>query len=192
MTKASRKNQSHTDDVAIAQKPSITIVPRGHDSSKPLPEIERDEIIPATEDILAKKDYMDKLAFMEHPVTIRIEPSAEKNASNVHYVAVNGKGCEVFVEKATGNSIHPEDGNGVWLEFTWIPVDRELTIKRKYLEVLLRAKTNLIQTKIIERPNEDPENKIDRFTSPVCSFSILRDPDPRGPQWMREIRSRNG
>lgn len=191
MARAAAK-QAHTDDVKIIQKPSITIVPRGQEPGVPLPPIEREpEIVEATEDVLRDRDYADKLEFMEQPVSIRIEPSAEKNASNVIPIWVNGKGCEVHIDKATGESIHPEDGSGIWLEFTWIPVDKELTVKRKYIEVLLRAKTNIVHTRIIERPNEDPENKIDRFTSPMCSFSILYDPDPRGVQWMREIRGRN-
>lgn len=179
--------QAHTDDVKIDQKPMIKLMPK-NGSVK----IDRgSDIIEATTDVLEDKDYMDKLAFMEQPVTIRIEPSTEKNSAKVIYVAVNGKGCEVFVDKATGNSIHPEEGSGIWLEFTWIPVERELTIKRKYLEVLLRAKTNTIETRIIEKPNENPENKEEKFTSPIATFSILYDPDPRGIQWMREIRARN-
>jgi hypothetical protein len=130
-----------------------------------------------TEKIGGDTDYLDELAFMEEPVTVRIEPSSDKNAAGAFPVWVNGKPAEVFQ-------------NGKWDEID-LPVGRALVVKRKILEVIIRAKVDTIHTKILEMDSERPNNAINRFTSPVHSFSILEDRDPRGPAWVGELRRRN-
>jgi hypothetical protein len=125
-----------------------------------------------------KQDYLDELAFMEEPVTIRLEPSSEKNAATAFPVWVNGKKAEVFQR-------------GRWEEIGYLPVGVVLTIKRKYLEVIIRAKTDTIHTKIQDMDGERPINVAQRFTSPVHSFSILEDKNPKGPAWVSELRRRN-
>jgi hypothetical protein len=157
-----------------------------HSDSMPLPEqmppisddpslYDGDVVL--TEDVL-KKEYADALAFNEEPVTIRIEPSSEKNAAGAFPVWVNGKPAEVFQL-------------GRWDEIGWLPVGRVLIVKRKVLEVIIRAKVDSIQTKIIDQDGERPNNVVHRFTSPVHSFSILEDRNPRGPAWVTELRRRN-
>ena len=76
------------------------------------------------------KSYLDELAFMEEPVTIRLEPSAEKNAPAWFPASVNGEGAEVL--QPDGRWLHMAEG--------YLPVGRRVTTKRKYVEVLLRAK----------------------------------------------------
>jgi hypothetical protein len=39
--------------------------------------------------------------------------------------------------------------------------------------------------------SERPNNVALRFTSPVHSFSIIEDANPRGPAWVQELRRRN-
>lgn len=124
------------------------------------------------------KDYLDELAFNEEPVTIRIEPSSDKNAATAFPIWVNGQKAQVFQ-------------NGRWDEIGYLPVGRELIVKRKVLEVIIRAKINTIHTRV-ERPESDqPHNTEDRYTSAVHSFSIIEDRNPRGAAWVREIRRRN-
>lgn len=126
------------------------------------------------------QDYLDKLAFMEEPVTIRLEPSSDKNAAGAFPVWCNGRAAEVFI-------------NGRWHEYSggYLPVGQVLTTKRKYLEVIIRAKIDTVHTKIQEMDSERPHNRIDRFTSPVHSFSIIEDRNPGGAQWVAELRRRN-
>ncbi len=124
------------------------------------------------------KDYFDELAFNEEPVTIRIEPSPEKNAAAHFPVWVNGKACEVLM-------------NGQWVEVGYLPVSTVLTVKRKYVEVIMRAKIDTIQTDVIEVDGRDPRNVVKRFTSAVHSFSIIRDDNPLSAAWLTELRSRN-
>lgn len=125
-----------------------------------------------------KDDYLDQLAFNEEPVTIHIQPSAEKNAATAIPVWVNGKGCEVFLANS-------------WIECPYLPVNTKITLKRKYLEVLVRAKVDVVSTEILDAQGERPENKINRFTSAVASFSVIEDKNPKGTGWLIELRRRN-
>lgn len=162
-------------------------MPREEIHSSQLPPIEQmppitdtdayDGDVVLTEDVL-KKDYADALAFMAEPVTIRIEPSSEKNAATVFPVWVNGKSAEIF-------------WNGRWYEAGYLPVGQEIVVRRSVLEVIIRAKIDRIETKILEQDSERPNNVVSRFTSPVHSFSIISDANPRGPAWVAELRRRN-
>lgn len=131
-----------------------------------------------TEDVL-KKEFADALAFMEEPVTIRIEPSMDQNAAQWLSVWVNGRGAEVLI-------------NGQWIEWKHLPVAEVLITKRKYIEVIVRAKVNSITTPDMNQAAHVAENnKLARFTTPVHSFSIIEDRNPKGPAWMSELRRRS-
>ena len=121
--------------------------------------------------------YLDELAFMEEPVSIRLEPSSDKNAAGAMPCWCNGRGAEVLI-------------NGQWRECTYLPVGQVLTIKRKYLEIIVRAKVDTIHTRILEMDSERPNNSINRYTSPTTSFSITEDKNPRGAAWVSELRRR--
>ena len=127
-------------------------------------------------------DYLDELAFNEEPVTIRLEPSTDKNAATWFPIWVNGKGAEVLI-------------NDKWVEFGHLPVGVTLVVKRKYVEVILRAKIDTVTTEVAENRSTDSadnmENKVKRFTSALHSFSILYDKNPLGAAWLNEIRRRN-
>jgi len=127
---------------------------------------------------IGNADYLDELAFMEEPVTIRLEPSSDKNAAGAFPIWVNGKPAEVFQANR-------------WDEIGYLPVGRMLIVKRKVLEVIIRAKVDTVHTQIQEMDSERPNNIVQRFTSPVHSFSIIEDANPRGAAWVSEIRRRN-
>jgi len=155
----------HSSTIKIEQKPDID------------PDAERvGDIVVADKPF--DLDYAEALAFNEEPVTIRLEPSAEKNAATSFPVWVNGKGCEVLM-------------NGRWLEMIYLPVGVPLTVKRKYLEVIVRTKLDTLQTLVSEPESETPNNTIRRFTSAVHSFSIIEDKNPQGVAWLSELRRRN-
>ena len=156
----------HSDDIKIEQKPDISDDPA----------MRTGDIVVAHQ--LPSKDYADELAFNEEPVTIRLNPSSDKNASSHYPVWVNGKGCEIFQ-------------NGRWMECAYLPVSRNVTIKRKYLEVIIRAKIDSLHTEVSEPESETPRNNVQRFTSPVHSFDIIEDKNPRGSAWIMELRRRN-
>lgn len=136
------------------------------------------QVVAGDESILEDKDHAERLAMGEDPVTIIINPSNEENAPTSYPAWVNGKGAEVFL-------------NGQWTPITYLPVGLELTTKRKYVEVLARAKTDNIRTVHDSANVERPRNLIHRTTSAVANFTIIEDKNPRGPAWFAELRRRN-
>lgn len=166
MGRAPVRAEIHTDDIKIEQKSEII------DGADRAPEIVR------AEQVDADKEQLAKLAFNEEPVTIRIEPSTEKNAATHIYCAVNGIGCEVLI-------------NGQWIQMLYVPVGQMLTIKRKYIEVLARAKSDQITTRHDDVGAEFIDNRVVRVTSAVCAFSVIEDKNPKGAAWLTELRRRN-
>lgn len=124
-------------------------------------------------------DYAAELAFMEEAVTIRLQPSAERNAATSFPCWVNGRGAEVLL-------------NGRWVEFKYLPVAHILTTKRKYLEVIVRSKVDTLSTPDMDKSADQAEgNRLTRFTSPVASFSVIEDRNPKGAAWLSELMRRN-
>jgi len=161
------RQELHSDQLPpIEQKPTISDDPAGYDGDIVLTERTH------------QQTYLDELAFMEEPVTIRLEPSSDKNAATAFPIWVNGQKAQVYQ-------------NGRWDEIGYLPVGTVLTVKRKVVEVIVRTKVDTVHTKVQEMDSERPNNVIQRFTSPVHSFSILEDRNPRGPAWVQELRRRN-
>ena len=156
------------NDIKIDQAPDIT------DDSHP-------SIIVKAEKTTSRA-YLDELAFMEEPVTIRLEPSSEKNAPAWFPASVNGEGAEVL--QPDGRWMHMVEG--------FLPVGRKLTTKRKYVEVLLRAKIDTINIQNTSGYDVDHgmANRIQRSTSPVHGISIIEDRNPRAQGWYEELRRR--
>lgn len=127
---------------------------------------------------LVDAEYLAELAFMDEPVTIRLHPSSDVNAISTFEVRVNGKGGEIL-------------RNGRWFEATWLPVGEEITIKRKYLEVIARAKIDTIKTPKMAALAENPDNRPTRATSAVHTFSVIEDRSPRGAAWLTDQLRRN-
>lgn len=171
---ALKNAENHSSDTAIDQKRDI--------EHSPAEERAEGDIVVANPETL-KKAYADELAFMEEPVTIRIEPGSDENAPQHILLACNGKGCEVWI-------------GGRWREMPggWVPVGQQMTIKRKYLEVLARSKIDRIETVMPEMGAPEAEmgnNRIRRFTRQSNSFSVVSDKNARGADWLSEVIRRN-
>jgi alkanesulfonate monooxygenase SsuD/methylene tetrahydromethanopterin reductase-like flavin-dependent oxidoreductase (luciferase family) len=108
--------------------------------------------------------YIDELAFMEEKITIRLEPSADRYSPKFIDVAVNGR-----VE--------------------WLEVGTPIKVARKYIEVLARAKSDTFITIAPNTNDENPVNMISRNTSQKYPFSVIKDPNPRGYQWLTTVLS---
>lgn len=120
------------------------------------------------------KDYLAELAFMEEPVTIRIEPSGQDNAAMTVDCACNGKGAEIL------------DARGKWLELNILPVGIVVTTKRKYVEILARSKQMRVNTPDhMDNKNVD-NNTLTRRHNRAHLFSVLKDSD-RGHTWLTAI-----
>ena len=68
-----------------------------------------------------------------------------------------------------------------------LPVERVITTKRKYVEVLMKSKSDTVNTNVVERDNEDPRNLIERYTSSKAPFSIIEDRNPRSSEWFQKV-----
>lgn len=108
--------------------------------------------------------YIDELAFMEEKITIRLEPSADRYSPRFVDVAVNGR-------------------------IEWLEVGKPIQVARKYIEVLARAKSDTFITIAPNTNDENPVNMISRNTSQKYPFSVIKDPNPRGYQWLTTVLS---
>ena len=122
---------------------------------------------------VSKKD-MDMIAFMEEGITIRLSKPPEKNAPTSVPVWVNGRGAEVLIRDR-------------WQPITYLPIGPTITVKRKYVEVLARAKPESVDTQVEERDNEDPKNHTLRSVHVKYPFTVLNDPSPKGADWLSKI-----
>lgn len=151
----------HTEQIGVQQKPTV----------ETRADIDT-EIVTATTGL--GKGYAADLAFGEDPVTIRIERSSEKHAAPMIDCWVNGKGAEVLTSRG-------------WIELGYLLVGVPLTTKRKYVEVLARAKHDTINTKVEDATVENPKNEIERYSSSRAPFSVIKDENPRGAEWLTNL-----
>lgn len=122
---------------------------------------EPESIVLATEDVLAGNTYAQELAFNEEFVQIRLEPSSEKNPPKF----------EMF-----GNQ-----GNQVW-----VPYGVPFVIKRKFVEIMARCKHDDISTEIIKHDDSEQNNAL-RNSRSKYPFSMLRDDNPKGRDWLQNL-----
>lgn len=160
------RRELNTGDMEVGQRPDILLTGTG-----PIQRIP-EEIIPV--DTPLHDDYAKALEFMEEPVAIRLEPSGQNNAPRQVPCYVNGKAAELLI-------------NGRWAPIGWIPVGQVVVTRRKYVEVLARAKPDSVLTEVIEAPGQDPMNNIKRSTSVRCPLSVIKDNNPIGAEWLTRI-----
>ena len=156
----------HTADMPISQKDDINL---------DMPIIHGEGLANVAGDLNDPKGIAASLAFMEEPVTIRIEENSRSDFPETHAaVQVNGKGAEVLIDNK-------------WVAMTWVPIGIALTLKRKYVEVLARAKSDNIRTKHEDANVEKPQNRIERRSTSNYPLSVIEDKSPRGAEWLSRI-----
>lgn len=122
-------------------------------------------------------EYLAELAFNEEPIKIIINPSTHKNAASIMENWSNGIRAEQWI-------------NNQWLQVGDLPVSKPITVKRKIVEHIVRARVMSVNTIHEEPPVASPRNELIRTSSNVHSFSILHDPNPRGAAWLEMIYAR--
>ena len=169
------RKELHSADVKIDQASPIRMPVEGP-MAHPSPDL---QITPPQ--AIKDKDYLDLLKFNEDPVTILVAPSSEEHAALFIEAWCNGKGIEVWDERRQ-----------VWKELFSIPTGVKVTVKRKYVEILARAKRDKVKTIVYEPqgPDGDFRNQVERVTLLTNQISVLHDPaGPRGYHWLQEILS---
>lgn len=160
------RRELNTGDMEVGQKPNIILPDDGP--------IDYQEGGIAAIDGGTDDDYHAQLAFAEEAMTIRLEKSSDKFAPKTVDCWVNGKGVEAFM-------------NGKWVPLGWLPVGIPVTTRRKYVEVLARAKPDSIQTEVEDATVERPRNEIVRSTSTKYPFSVIEDRNPKGAAWLTRV-----
>lgn len=123
-------------------------------------------------------EYLDELAFNEEWLEILINPSTHKNAASVFENWSNGLGAEMLI-------------NGKPIVVRDLPVGKPITVKRKIVEQIIRARVTEVRTIYESTSVENPRNEISRTDSRVHSFSVLHDPSgAKGHEWMRAVYAR--
>lgn len=158
------KQEINTADLPIEQKKDIDL-----DS----PIIHGEALANVAGDVDHAKDYLATLQFNEDPVTIIInENGRQTDYPETHVpVQVQGKGAEVLI-------------NGRWVSICWLPIGQELTTKRKYLEALLRSKSESINTQHEDATVERPRNILRRANTSNYPVQVLEDRNPLGREWL--------
>lgn len=159
----------HTADVREPELADIKLPELG----RGLPD--RGDTQVAIADTHIDREYLAALAFMEEPVTIRIEPTQEENAPMTVDCWVQGKGAEVLDART-----------GKWLELNFLPVGISCTTKRKYVEVLARSKTMRIRTPDHGDGKNIDNNSVTRAHARSHVFSVIKDSD-KGTAWLTQI-----
>lgn len=107
-------------------------------------------------------NYAAELAFMEEKVEVMVHDSTDENAENPIQVSCNGVNQFFFRNQ-------PQ------------------IVKRKFVEILARAKTTSISTKEVRDMNGDLTTRIGKTSALRYPFSVIRDENPRGATWLRSV-----
>jgi hypothetical protein len=163
-----RREQS-TADFPVGEMPAIDMDP-SH-------EVDRKRIIEADETAL-KAEYFSALSFAEEPVDVIIHPPAsERNPPQWVECWVNGRGAEILMDDK-------------WVQCGYLPVNMALTIKRKYVEVLIRSKQTSYQTSHIA-PEDAKSTHVENHAIPTTNLrnqiSVQYDANPLGREWLQRL-----
>lgn len=180
------RKEKHSDDFQIGHPSTITEETPRNDVSREKHSGQRlfgnrlkqtGEII-TLDGIEVDQEYLDELAFNEDWLEILINPSTHKNAADIFENWSNGVGAEMLIN---GKPVIVRD----------LPVGVPITVRRKIVEHIIRARVTEVRT-IYESTNvENPRNAISRTDSRVHSFSVLHDPaGAKGHEWMRMVYGR--
>jgi hypothetical protein len=133
------------------------------------PEEEVPEIL-VESNLATFSDKAAQLAFNEEFLTIQLHGTTDPNAEPMVFLAVNGVGA---------------GPNGI----PWLPRDVAITIKRKYVERLCRARP--IAYGNVEKTNEQGERYIDypKTSALKYPFSVIEDKNPKGGKWLSDLLS---
>lgn len=175
---SSRKHELHTDDITIEQAPPVS--ERGDDEADNLHQntIFVDKALHPG----LPKSYLEELRFNEEPMTVMFTPAQERFAAPFVDAAVMGIGIEALSE------------DGRWLQLHQVPVGKEVTIKRKYVEVFARCKHTDVRafSRGVPSDGSEPVNDTLRSTNLKFPFVLIEDKNPRGREWLMKIVTGRG
>lgn len=105
-------------------------------------------------------DYARELAFMEEKVDVEMHESTDPNASPIEDVY-----CQGVVQRFLRG--HTQ------------------TVKRKYVQILANARPVSMRTEI-KKEDDDVINRVHKTSALRYPFSVMRDDNPRGREWLKK------
>ena len=115
-------------------------------------------------EVISEREFRDKAEyekFMEDPLVIVINETSDEKAPPIVFCGVNGDG-------------------------RWIPRNTPVKIQRKFVERLAQSQERHYKT--IENRDHAADNAmLVRARNVGISFHVLKDPHPRGTQWLRRV-----
>lgn len=145
----------------IGQSPSLDIPVSADVRNLARPDLIQESEIVVVPGAGLDNSYAAQLAFMEEQMEVMVHESSDQNAEPIVQVSCNGI-----------NQFFPRG----------VPV----TCRRKFVEILARAKIMSIKTETINT-NTDVINRLNKTTALRYPFSIVSDPNPKGPSWLKSV-----
>lgn len=123
--------------------------------------------------------WNDEIQWMEGPVKVTVTSAGGDHAPLYVSAHCNGLPLEQWF-----------DGIG-WIGVRDIPVNEPVIIKRKYAEILIRARTLVLATEDDRADGTEPRNILRRKAVPTVYVTILRNDDPPSkPGYAKEWEKR--
>lgn len=110
-----------------------------------------------------------RLAFMEELVTIHISEGTEKDAEKYVFLSVNGIGA---------------GPNGI----PWVPRGQDVTIKRKYLNVLANARHVRYKNHEFVDSQGVQQSAQKAYSADRYPFQVIEDTS-QGREWLKQLRA---
>ena len=135
------------------------------------------DIIEAREED-ASQSHLDEMKFQNEPVLIYIHPQPTEHPDQCVPCFVNGRGAEVWDARLNR-----------WLSIGFLPVERNIITRRTYVEVIGRARVELIHNEISYKQDKHTLNNLRKRQGSRWPFSIRKDwnTGPRAQAWYRTM-----
>jgi hypothetical protein len=137
----------------------------------PTGDIDRDDDnrIEMISDLSTVGAKQEMLAFMEEKLQISImESNDQLNPEPAVFVAVNGEG-------------------GGPMKSPWLPRNHVITVSRKIVERLARARTIRISTRETRDHRGELTTVVEKRSALKYPFQVVHDPNPRGIPWLTKL-----
>ena len=128
----------------------------------------------------ANKSHADELKFQNEPVMIYIHPQPTEHPDQCVPCFVNGHPGEIW-----------DDGIKRWLAIGFFPIERNIITRRKYVEVIGRARVENVTNEVTYKPDRHSLNNVRRRQGARWPFSIRMDWNKglRAQSWYRTMFS---
>lgn len=150
------------------------------DLDEPIDEMRVDIVKPAGGYVSKdEQKYLGELAFNEEWITIEIHSSSERDSANLtDFVSVNGEKPKILV-------------NGKPVEFGYLPKNCHLTMQRKFVDALIRSKSDIVKTVVSHGQEGATFNNLSRHTHRSNSITLVEDKNPKGKEWFYRRLAQN-